>query len=153
MRRLAHLVTRYGRAIERDLQRVYQLDLGTEWRARRWRKLLNMIDGLPRASAFVEALTSDEQWAAAVLANPPAETPPSRRMADWSAELEMLTNLYDAMRENTRAVVASVGGKPGKVQPAPRPTTALERARTQHRLRKHRSVVARMLPHKADTPV
>ncbi|MER7331661.1 MULTISPECIES: hypothetical protein [unclassified Micromonospora] len=149
-RRLAHLISRYGRAIERDLQRIYHLDLGTEWRARRWRKLLNLIDGLPRDSAFVEALTSDEQWARSVLDNPPPENQPARRMSEWSPQLEMLTNLYDAVRENTRAVIASAGGKPGKVLPAPRPVTALERARRARRWEKHRSVVARVLPHRAE---
>lgn len=125
------------------------MDLGTEWRARRWRKLLNMIDGLPRDSAYVEALTSDEQWAAAVLDNPVPQGKPKRRMADWSPELEMLTNLYDRMGEQIAVTVAVAGGKPKKVTPAPRPTTALERERRQRRDAKHRSVVSRMLPHKA----
>jgi hypothetical protein len=123
--------------------------LGTEWRARRWRKLLNLIDGLPRDSAYVEALTSDEQWAAAVLDNPPPDGPPTRRMADWTPELEMLTNLYDRVGELIQVTVATAGGKPRKVQPAPRPTTALERARRHRREAKHRSLVSRVLPHRA----
>lgn len=123
------------------------MDLGTEWRARRWRKLLNLIDGLPRDSAFMEALTSDDEWAAAVVDSPPREDLPARRMSEWSPELEMLTNLFDAVRDNTRAVVAAAGGKPSRVLPAPRPVTAIERARRRRRLEKHRSVVARVLPH------
>lgn len=102
---------------------------------------------MPRDSAYVEALTSDEQWAQAVLDNPAPEQKPSRRMSEWSPEMEMLTNLYDAVRENTRAVISSAGGKAGKIQPAPRPATALDTARRQRALKKHRSVVARVLPH------
>ncbi|MER7167028.1 hypothetical protein ABT336_13300 [Micromonospora sp. NPDC000207] len=126
---------------------MYRLDLGEEWRARRWRRLLNLIDGLPRDSAFVEALTSDDEWAAAVVANPPEERPPSRRMAEWSPQVELLTNLLDAVRENTRVALASAGGKPGQFAPAPRPVTALERVRARRRVSKHESLVARVLPH------
>lgn len=82
-----------------------------------------------------------------MLANPPDEKPPSRRMSEWSPEMEMLTNVYDAVRENTRAVIAAAGGKAGKVHPAARPATALDSERRRLALTKHRSVVARVLPH------
>lgn len=127
----------------------YGLDLGTEWRARRFRKLLNAIDGLPRHSGFVEALTSDDDWAEQVLAAGEPENLPARRMSEWSPVVEQLTNILDAVREQTAVAVAAAGGKPNKVKPSPRPKTALERVRKRRRTEQHRSLVARLLPHKA----
>lgn len=151
MRRLAHLVARYGRAIRCDLRVRYGLDLHVEWQERRWSALLDYIDRLPRDSQYVEALTSDEEWAVAVLEHEPGEQPPSRRMAEWSTEVELLTSVLDAVRENTRAVVAAAGGKPGKFHPAPRPRTALERARRRRRQVVHDRLTAKLLPNGPDT--
>jgi hypothetical protein len=150
MRRLAHLVSRYGRAIRCDLRTKYGLDLHVEWQQRRWSALLDYIDRLPRDSLFVEALTSDEEWAAAVLESEPDEQPPTRRMAEWSAEVELLTSVLDAVRENTRAVVAVAGGKPGRFHPAPRPKTALEKARGRKRRLIHERLTAKLLPNGPD---
>jgi len=125
-----------------------RLDLATEWRSRRWRRLLNIIDRLPRHSAYVEALTDDEEFAEAMLAQgiPPGKA--TRRLADWSPTVELLTGILDRLAEVTQAIAASRGVKPRKIVRAPHPVTALDRIRQRRRYETHRSVVARVLPHK-----
>lgn len=71
-----------------------------------------------------------------------------RRMSEWSAEAELLSTVADRIAELIQATVASRGGKPAAYTPAPRPDTALDRARYQDRIRKHQELVARVLPHK-----
>lgn len=126
------------------------MDLGTEWRSRRWRKLLNLIDHLPRHSAFVEAMASDEQLAVELLKRPDQETKAQRRMSEWTAETELLSAVVDRLAELIQTVAAGHGAKPRQITPAPRPVTATERMRDRQRARKHRSIVARVLPHKAE---
>lgn len=94
----------------------------------------------------MQALSDDDEWAEKVLADPQPERPPSVRMADWSPELEMLTNLFDAVRELTRVVAMGAGAKPKKVKPAPRPRTALDRVRARHRKTQHSRLVSILLP-------
>lgn len=120
-----------------------------EWRSRRWRRLLNLIDTLPRNSAYVEAITQDEEWASMILADPPDKTPPRVRMSEFSPEVERLCDLVDRVTELIQTTVAVAGGRPKNVKPAPRPSTAVERVRKRRRESTHRSVVGRLLPHKA----
>lgn len=88
-------------------------------------------------------------WAEQVLASEPADTPARARMADWSPEMERLTDLYDLVGEVMRLLIALKGGKPNRSRPLPRPRTALDRLRARRRERQHRSIVARVLPHAA----
>lgn len=74
---------------------------------------------------------------------------PRRRMSEYSADVEMLTVLVDRIAELINLMVAINGGAPSPIQHAPRPQTALERVRERRRVEKHRSVVARVLPHKS----
>lgn len=144
------LVDRYGEAICADLA-DRGFDLEQLWDERRFEFILTVVDHLPRDSAYMQALTDDDDWAEAVLRDPPDESKPAVptvRLADWSPELEMLTNLYDRLGELVRVVAMSAGGKPRKAQPAPRPRTALDRARARRRKAQHNRLVEHMLPHK-----
>lgn len=145
--RLVMLVQTYGAAIEYDLA-VRGADLVVEWQARRWRKLLNLIDRLPRDSAYVEAIADDDAMAdQLVLQEPDKASPP--RLSDWSPEVEALYAVLDRVTELIHLTAAVHGSKPGTVQPAPRPVTALDRARVRLRDRRHKSLVARVLPGRA----
>jgi hypothetical protein len=73
-------------------------------------------------------------------------------MAEYSPELEMLTNVFDRLGDLIQATIAAQGGKAPKVRPYPRPKTALDRVKEQRRLAKHRRIVARVLPQQAGTP-
>lgn len=129
------------------------MDLAKEWQSRRWRRLLNVIDRLPRHSAYFEALCDDEEMAEHLARQPePKDTKPRRRMSEWNATVELLTAVLNRLGELTQAVAALGGAKPRKVPSAPYPVTAIERIRNRKRQDKHRSLVARVLPGKNITP-
>ncbi len=147
------MIRRYGKAIEYDLiMSPARLDLATEWRRRRWRRLLNIIDNLPRESRYFEARVNDERVIEAILTaeghTAAVDAAPTRRMADWSAQVELLTLIVNRLGEVAQGIAVLGGAKPGKVPPAPQPTTAYETVRSRMRSRKHETLVSRLLPHK-----
>ena len=96
-------------------------------------------------------MTQDEELAQqSMLAGRDMPKAPRRRMSEWSVEVELLSTAVDRITELIQTVAASHGAKPSRVTPQPRPQTAIERVEHRERMRKHRSVVARVLPHKAD---
>ncbi len=127
-----------------------RLDLATEWRSRRWRRLLNVIDNLPRDSRYFEARVNDEQMVEQILAvedkTAAGNAQPTRRMADWSAQVELLTAILNRLSEVAQGIAALGGAKPRQVPPAPMPTTAFEIVRARMRTRKHEALVSRLLP-------
>lgn len=130
----------------------YRLDLADEWKSRRWRRLLNMIDNLPRDSFMQEAMADDEALAEHMLAGaPPTEKPPARRWSEYGIQVELLAGIYDRLAEVPNAIAAANGAKPRKIKPYPRPVTAMERVRDRRAKQKHRSLVSRLLPQGADT--
>ena len=146
--RLAGLIGRYGRAIEQDLA-ARGTGLLPLWQQRRWRHLLNLIDGLPRHSAFVEALCDDDDLAENLAAR---DTPAGGErggtpLSQFSPELEMATNIFDRLGELIQAVTAAAGARPPKIRPYPRPRTAADRVRRRRAQARHRGLVARLLPH------
>lgn len=135
----------YRRAIEWDLHALHGLDLGAEWRARRWRRLLDFIDALPSHSHFAEALAGDEDLAEAIVdADDGTPKRPVRRLSEYNAEVELLTVLTDRVAELIQVTVASRGGKPRRVTPMPRPIGAVEKVRTRRQRRRHEWTVARV---------
>lgn len=117
------------------------------WRNRRWRDLLTFIDWLPRNSAYMEALSDDEEVAEEYLNRPKSDAPQTARprISEWSSELEKLTDVVDRLGEVMQAVVASNGGKPPKIRPQPRPRTAVDKLREKKRYEHHKKVVSRVL--------
>lgn len=134
------------------------LDLATEWRSRRWRRLLNIIDHLPRNSHFVQASLDDEELAWAVVpelerrraAEGSASRPEPLPLAEYSPEVDATYHLTDRVGFLIDAVVASSGGTPPRITPIERPETAFDRVRKtvryEIRLAAHRSLVSRLLP-------
>ncbi len=122
--------------------------MGTEWRARRWRRLLNWIDNLPRHSAFHEALSNDEQFAGMLMKLPEKKTGPVRLMREFTPEVEVQSVIADRLAELIQAVGATKGAKPKQIRLQPRPVTAMQRINARRRKSKHESIVARMLPHR-----
>lgn len=122
------------------------------WRDRRWRDLLALIDWLPRDSAFMEAMSEDEEVAEEFLSRDENVKPKGNRprISEWSPELEKITEVVDRLGEVMQAVVASNGGKPPKIRPQPRPRTAIDRMRERKRYEHHRKVVSRVLIERPD---
>jgi hypothetical protein len=71
-------------------------------------------------------------------------------MSTWTSESALLATLIDEVR-GLRFITLAVNSaqKPQPPMPYPRPRTALDRIRRQERESRHRSLVARMLPHKS----
>lgn len=135
-------------AAERDLRHFHGLDLTTEWRARRWRQLLNLLDGVRRDSYLSEAISLDEELAKAYLDREDSEDEegrrPKRRLSEFSVEAELLSDLVDRVGELIQTVAATRGAKRRRIEPMPRPETALHRIRHRRAHNKHKYTVARV---------
>lgn len=158
--RLAYLVDHYRPSISHDLA-VRGLDLGDLWRARRWTLLLDVIDRLPAHSWYASSVSMDEEHAR-MMAEAMAERQESEEgeerspaLTTWTPEVAAITRLIDAVKGVQHAVIAVQAGNkaPEPPKPEPRPITPLEKALKhaafERRKRKHESLVARVLPHKA----
>ena len=110
---------------------------------------MNIIERLPRTSAYVEAMTQDVELAEEFLRFKADAKAPQRRMTEWTPETELLSIVGDRLAELIQTVAASAGAKPRHITPLPRPVSAIDRARHSDRIRKHHALVARVLPHKA----
>lgn len=161
--RLTYLVDHYRAAISHDLTIHAGLDLGELWRARRWTKLLDIIDRLPAHSWYAAAVATDEDHAKML-----AESLASRRdsgeepekkgppLVTWTPEVAALHGVWDAVRRVEHAVFAAEHGKKAgdPPKPLPRPVTALEKAMAaaerQRRQAAHEALVARVLPRKKE---
>ena len=111
-----------------DLQHRYGvrlLDVFTG--ARHPAEVLAYIEALPQDSAFAEAQAEDDELAEA-LAGQEQEAARSPRIRDFGSTNQLLTVISDRLGELIAATVAAGGAKPPRVDPLPRPVTALDRA-------------------------
>jgi hypothetical protein len=123
------------------------------WRRRDWRLLQGMIDRLPRNSYYKSALALDEDYQQMLMeyeeqhgaGSTPEWAPP---LTTYTAEVEMLRDVVNELRTLVHVQLAAGGGKPGKPQYVPPPTTAAKRVAWKQRERKHKALAARLLPHK-----
>lgn len=148
--RLASMLAKpsYRAAAERDLWEIHRLDLNAEWQARRWRRLLNLLDGLRRTSHVYEAMTQDEDlaemWLEQERRGQVSDRKVRRRMTEYSVEAELLSYTVDRLGELILAQAVSKGSKRRKIDPMPRPETAMHRVRERRAQRKHKFTVARV---------
>lgn len=166
-RRLAYLVDHYRAPISSDLHTHANLDLGDLWRDRRWLTLIDVIDRLPAHSWYASAVANDEEHAqmlAAQLAARSAAGDEAKEsgpaLTTWTPEVAVMTSVLDAVRHLAYATVAVQGGSSGEPpKPAPRPSTAIEKAMkaadNARRKSKHDKLVARVLPNRTpgESPV
>lgn len=128
---------------------VRGVDLAREWRSRRWRRLLNLIDHLPAHSAYAEALAADEDLAVAVLAHPQPDGATGPRVSEWTSERAALAEISDKLSTLIAATIAAAGSRPPKLIPSPRPRVAADQVRERQRAAAHLSLVERVLPDRA----
>ena len=151
---LEHLLAslrRFESALEVDLQER-GLDLLTEIRRRRWRKLLNMIDHLPYSSHYRQEMLNDEEFARAIMERQAKQNTPTRAgipVREYTQEVDLLRTLIVAVRALQATVSGALGGKPGHIEPPPGPITLLKQMENDVRRTAHESLVARVLPQKA----
>jgi hypothetical protein len=117
------------------------------WRSRQWALLLNILDHLPRTSAYAQAMATDEELADALAELPQPDRKPSwsRSHRDFTPEVEMLSALFDRLGELVRVTAAMRGARPGAPSLAPRPPYALERARKARLHAQHDQLVSRLI--------
>jgi hypothetical protein len=149
--RLAAMLAKpaYRAAAERDLWEVHRLDLTAEWRSRRWRRLLNLLDGLRRTSHTHEAMTDDEELAELHLERErkglvPDKKKQHRRMSEFTIEAELLSYVVDRLGELIVAQAVGRGARRRKVEPMPRPDSAIHRVRQRRARNHHQYTVARV---------
>lgn len=92
--------------------------------------LLELIDGLPSASRFTQAQMNDPEVADQIaVESGSGKWHPEVREFDTNAVL--LARLLQATQDVSRAVIASVGGKPGRGEPMPIPRTLVDDRRKE----------------------
>jgi hypothetical protein len=124
-------------------------DLAQLWRQRRWRFLANLIDHLPRGTAFAQAVADDDELAAQqVVTASGGKRKAAPPVSEYTPDVELLAALYDRLGVLIGWVAASAGAKkPPKAQPWPRPVTAIERARSRRARADFQDIVAMAAPH------
>lgn len=122
------------------------LDLLDFFRGRySWRKLRVILERLPVASAYRQAVLEDPEMVAefASLDDEATGPPPGPPLSEWTQEVSLLANISDQLQALRIAVIASnEGGKPPEFVPETRPITAFERARNMRDLQSHYDLVA-----------
>lgn len=90
-------------------------------------------------------MSQDEKLAEMLADRPKSDKAPTRRMSDWSPQVELLTAILNRLGEVAQAIAALGGAKPKKVPSAPYPVTALDRVRSRKRFQRHHALSARIL--------
>lgn len=100
----------------------------------------------------MQAVSLDEEHTKMMLeaAEGMEQKPYAPPMSQWSLTAGLLATLIDEVR-GLRFITQAVNSKqkPRPPMPYPRPQTAMDRVRRQEREARHRSLVARVLPHKS----
>lgn len=80
------------------------------WRARRFRRLLNLIDHLPRNTYYSQAVMNDPEHMAMldrVKEQGDPGPPPLPPLATWSAEVDMGATINDSIQQLMDALIRS----------------------------------------------
>lgn len=125
------------------------MDLVAWWQARRWAGLLELIDQLPPASRFNEAVLNDVDVARELVAreNGDADSPEwSPKISEFDLHALLLRDVIQALHGVQAAVIATVA-KPPKIAPYPAPKTALDEVRQLELENWANDLVAKLTPH------
>ncbi len=112
-------------------------------RRRRFRFLLNLVDHLPRDSAYGQAIADDDELAAAPTSTSGSSAP---AVAEWSPEVELLAAVYDRIGELIAVQTTAPGKTVKPPKPWPRPLTAADRARTRQRQDSYENLKRKLFP-------
>jgi len=124
------------------------VDLAAWWRARRWKALLELIDELPAASRFNEAVLNDREFAEAVVAQEAGDRPGwAPRVSEFDLHATLLRDVIQALQGVQAAVIVASGNKPPKIIPYPAPRTVLEEVREEALQQWADDLISRLTPH------
>lgn len=133
-----HYAALYRAEARADLYSEYGVSLAELVTQGRITELADLLSQLPQASRFWAAMMEDEDYAAMVLDahlsqdEDDEEVPkwaPSYR--DYTANYQLLAQVYDAINVVNYTVAAVQGAKPRKPKPLPSPKTGIDRAKEQ----------------------
>lgn len=108
------------------------MDLAAWFREKRWVALLELIDGLPGASRFNEALSNDPELAEIIAMQPESTEPWAPRVQDFTLTNMLLAQIADGLKALQNTQIAIAGKKPDPIKPFPTPRTAIDRAKEAH---------------------
>lgn len=108
------------------------MDLAEWYAGGRWVALLELIDTLPTACRFNEAIANDpetaRELAAISLDKDPDAEPWAPRVSEFGLTQHLLRDILHAIKETSQATIAAAGGKPSEITPFPAPRTAIDQA-------------------------
>jgi hypothetical protein len=125
------------------------------WRRGQWRKLLNLIDHLPRNSHYSQAVSLDPEHArliAEAQESGKVKSSPAPPMATWSPETERLTAIIDLLKHLIYLTSAVNGGKGKSPDPELRPESAMTKIKAEQRQKRHEALAARVLRNRKPPP-
>jgi|SRR5690606_24656588 len=149
------MLGRYGSELEIDL-RDRGIDLISDFRERRWRRIINAIDHLPYASHFRERMLNDPEMVEMIMKRQMEQEKDGKKKSKSGIPVSEYTRVVGIGRDliqeirSLRAVVLAVAGGGSKPpEPYEGPITLLKEAEFNVRQAQHDSLVARVLPGKA----
>lgn len=131
--RLLWILRTFRAHVEYDLQHVLGVSLSDLWQHRQWRRLLNLIDHLPRTTWTQSAMVNHPDYAeriAEAMARQrlalAEDDEPSTPLTEWTPEVSLLATLVDAVNALRTTLIATnldKGKQPPKIPSYPRPRT------------------------------
>lgn len=113
--RLAYIVKHYRSAVRYDLQKI-GVDLAEELKARRFRKLMDLIDEMPPGSHWRAAYAHDPYFIERLEEMDLTKSDFSVPLTEWNFVNEQLATLIDWLSVN-----ANKNNESFKFEPSPRP--------------------------------
>lgn len=110
----------------------------------RWAFALNLVDHLPRTSAYSQAVSQDDE-----LAEDVADHASARRqvaLTEWSPEVEALAVVVDRLADVANTIIGVAGGHPSRVPRYPRPVTAFDRVRARRLREAAKDLESKLFP-------
>ncbi len=101
---------------------------------------------MPHGSQYRSALATDRELAEQLLAaedesSDSADDSAGPRPEGYTIDSYLLLSVIDALQGVQAAVIAAAGGEPPRIQPMPRPVSALESVRDEQRDRSMRQLI------------
>lgn len=101
---------------------------------------------MPAHSRYAEAISQDDDAAEFLLSQGMPEGSEQSRLADWSPEVVELRRIADRLAVLIPYAAVTSGNRVPKIQSAPRPVTAMQRAKLKRAKSKHLELVAILIP-------
>lgn len=138
---------RYGEAIAADLA-FAGWDVLDLYDSGRWAFTLNLIDHLPRTSAYVQALAEDEELAADL----PPEVGAGRRAMphrEWSPEAEIMAGVYNRVGDLIDVLAQVNDNRPPRLERWPGPVSAWQKVQSERSRAAVDEMAAKLFPEEA----